>query len=411
MTRRNLAVTISPPSGANELTMRMVLNDTTIRKGEAVNGSLIAQNGTEPYAFSIVSGSLPPGLSLSVGGLITGTPTTVGFYQFLAQVQDSALAEYVCRFAINVFPAFTVTAGDPPDGDVGLAYAYEFKVSGATGTVSWSLSPALTQIGLTIDSSTGILGTGFSTVDNNPSTYNFTVTALDTGSGDSIEIPCSITINYFLDTVTNPVETIPTNVSTVLFTGFTGGTTPYSYAVGATLPAGLTIAFNKDSLYATFLATQSFDSFAIPLTITDAVGATASSTITLTASTLSTDGTLGSASNAEFPTVAAVKTYVDSALAVGPWYGVATNVGNDYSVTIPSYPASYSAGALHFIKIPARSTGAVTLDINGLGPKDIVCSNDGYGPNAPLTSARCVEAGATEMLLYDGTRFQAWSMA
>ncbi|MBU1167045.1 putative Ig domain-containing protein, partial [Patescibacteria group bacterium] len=36
--------------------------------------------GQTPYSWSISGGSLPPGLSLSTSGFITGTPTTAGNY-------------------------------------------------------------------------------------------------------------------------------------------------------------------------------------------------------------------------------------------------------------------------------------------------------------------------------------------
>jgi hypothetical protein len=51
---------------------------------------LIGSGGTAPYTFTLYSGSLPPGLSLSSGGLISGTPTTTGVYAFSAYCTDVA---------------------------------------------------------------------------------------------------------------------------------------------------------------------------------------------------------------------------------------------------------------------------------------------------------------------------------
>lgn len=50
--------------------------------------TLAAQGGVPQYGWSIVSGSLPPGLTLSGAGVISGTPTTTGTYSFTAQVAD-----------------------------------------------------------------------------------------------------------------------------------------------------------------------------------------------------------------------------------------------------------------------------------------------------------------------------------
>lgn len=53
--------------------------------------TLEAVGGTEPYTWSISVGSLPPDLTLdSATGVISGTPTTEGDYDFTVQVEDSS---------------------------------------------------------------------------------------------------------------------------------------------------------------------------------------------------------------------------------------------------------------------------------------------------------------------------------
>ncbi len=53
--------------------------------------SVIARGGSEPYSFTIVSGSLPEGLELgSSTGLITGVPIEVGPFSFTVRAQDNA---------------------------------------------------------------------------------------------------------------------------------------------------------------------------------------------------------------------------------------------------------------------------------------------------------------------------------
>jgi len=51
--------------------------------------TLQASGGVVPYTWSINSGSLPPGLSMSNAGAVSGTPTAAGAFNFNAQVQDS----------------------------------------------------------------------------------------------------------------------------------------------------------------------------------------------------------------------------------------------------------------------------------------------------------------------------------
>jgi len=52
--------------------------------------SLFASGGTTPYNWSLLSGSLPAGLTLSSAGLISGTPTAAGVFNFTVQVTDSS---------------------------------------------------------------------------------------------------------------------------------------------------------------------------------------------------------------------------------------------------------------------------------------------------------------------------------
>jgi type II secretory pathway pseudopilin PulG len=61
-------------------------------KGEesiAYSAALSATGGTGSYTWAVISGSLPPGLSLT-GSTISGTPTTAGTYAFTLQITDGA---------------------------------------------------------------------------------------------------------------------------------------------------------------------------------------------------------------------------------------------------------------------------------------------------------------------------------
>lgn len=58
--------------------------------GVPFSATITATGGTPPYTFTIVGGSLPPGLSLAPStGVISGTPTTSGTYAYTVQVTGS----------------------------------------------------------------------------------------------------------------------------------------------------------------------------------------------------------------------------------------------------------------------------------------------------------------------------------
>ena len=52
--------------------------------------TITATGGTAPYTFLVTAGSLPPGLILAPGGLLSGTPTTSGPYSFTITATDAA---------------------------------------------------------------------------------------------------------------------------------------------------------------------------------------------------------------------------------------------------------------------------------------------------------------------------------
>jgi fimbrial isopeptide formation D2 family protein/uncharacterized repeat protein (TIGR01451 family) len=94
--------------------------------GMAFSSALVASGGTAPYTFAIVSGPLPPGLTLNAGtGAITGTPTTAGTYAFTAKVTDSkgATATAVCTAGCSAGStlAWNLWA---PTGPLGTSQSY-----------------------------------------------------------------------------------------------------------------------------------------------------------------------------------------------------------------------------------------------------------------------------------------------
>lgn len=91
--------------------------------GETYNSTLNAQGGVPPYTWSASPGSLPPGLSLSSDGTITGTPTAAGSYSASVTVTDS-----VGRTASA---AVTIVVSAPASG------LTVNNGSGLAGIVSW----------------------------------------------------------------------------------------------------------------------------------------------------------------------------------------------------------------------------------------------------------------------------------
>ncbi len=94
-------VTVAPLSVDPIALPSAILNQTYPQQ------SLAASNGQSPYTWSIISGSLPSGLTLNSNGAISGSASTLGQAIFTVQVTDANFTTATLDLQINV----TSTAG------------------------------------------------------------------------------------------------------------------------------------------------------------------------------------------------------------------------------------------------------------------------------------------------------------
>ncbi len=178
--RSNLGITISPPQGSSDLILKPAI-DLPVYKGVPIAGRLIGQRGTPPYAYAIVDGSLPTGVSLNpANGFLSGTPTVVGLYSFIAEVQDAALGAYKCTLSIRVNTPLFVIAADPTPAEVSVLYRYNLMVGGNIGPLRW------TNVGSLPD---GIVLGGQGLLNNFLTQIVTTLTGAVTISGSNYRVP------------------------------------------------------------------------------------------------------------------------------------------------------------------------------------------------------------------------------
>lgn len=72
-------------------------------KSQPYTASLAATGGPTPYAWSVVLGSLPPGLQLNSAGVLSGSPKTSGTYSFSVQGRDAIAQTSEQSYSIVVF--------------------------------------------------------------------------------------------------------------------------------------------------------------------------------------------------------------------------------------------------------------------------------------------------------------------
>jgi hypothetical protein len=96
----NGSVTIVYTGSLPTITTATPLPGATVQ--HSYSKKLAAAGGVTPYTWSVKSGGLPAGLSLSTGGTISGTPTTVGTAHFTVKVTDANGATASKAFTLAV---------------------------------------------------------------------------------------------------------------------------------------------------------------------------------------------------------------------------------------------------------------------------------------------------------------------
>jgi hypothetical protein len=222
--------------------------------GVAYSTTLTASGGTPTLTLSLASGTLPSGLTFNAAtGIISGTPTAAGSYNFAIRLVDSSDVP----FTLTVQKSITVTSGGsgmggnplgaisgtPPSGTVGLAYVAPLQVSGGTLPYAWSIASGTIPSGLTLSATTGVI----SGVPTTQGTFTFTVQVRD-AAGATAVAPFSVTINPVNSTLGISVTTLPNGTVNVPYSspiGVSGGTAPYACSiVSGSLPAGLSLGAN-----------------------------------------------------------------------------------------------------------------------------------------------------------------------
>jgi hypothetical protein len=109
-----------------------------------------AINGTAPYTFNVSTGLLPPGLSLSSSGLLSGTPSTVAQASFTITVTDSLGAQASSSFFVVVAGmALEIGPDTLPDAVLGRQYFAQLTVLNATPPYGFfQVAPLAGQLGV-----------------------------------------------------------------------------------------------------------------------------------------------------------------------------------------------------------------------------------------------------------------------
>ena len=215
--------------------------------GVAYSQTLTATGGTAPYSWAVTVGDLPGGLSLAAStGVISGTASVIGTFNFTIQVSDSGASlppSVAFTLVIDpvpvVIPPLTISnSGTLTPGTLGMEYSQSLNATGGILPYTWSLIGGAIPAGLTLAPG-GVLN-GTPTVAG---TFSFAVRVTDSSGAaqtDTRSLSLTIVPALAILTASLPPATVGIFYSATLVPA--GGTLPYVWSItSGSLPSGLSL--------------------------------------------------------------------------------------------------------------------------------------------------------------------------
>ena len=252
--------------------------------------TLVASGGTGTITYSLNSGTLPAGLTLS-GGVLSGTPTAptaVAGVPITFKATDSAtptpatVTSPTITLVVNPV-TLAITTTSLPMGYQGVVYntsGYQMTSTGGTAPITWTMSPT-TADGLTMSTGGLLSGTPTGTYSS-----NVTITATDsaTNQQQSKNVSLLLTVTNALSITNN--ATLPNgtvgNAYTLTLNAAGGSGTGYTFSItsGQASLTALGISLSSSGNFSGTPSATGSASFTVK--VTDSASNTASVTFSLT---------------------------------------------------------------------------------------------------------------------------------
>jgi large repetitive protein len=278
----------------------------TMYVGQPVQLQLIALNGCDVYRWEIVNGTLPPGLSMSSSGFVSGTPSAATQTEPWVWVHDLTASEggpSWCggdnhserQFVFTVVgggappstpgpppapappqPALQITTSGLASATAGTAYAATLTASGG-GSMTWTVSAGSLPAGVTLEPNGVLSGT-----PAGAGHYIFTVRVADGSRSASKQY--ELVVHEKLSASAAADRTWEVGRPLQISIDAKGGAPGYSWKLSGKLPAKTGFTGDKGNGSTSTLqgVPAEAGTFPIVLTVTDAAGASAEVKLTLT---------------------------------------------------------------------------------------------------------------------------------
>ena len=244
---------------------------------QAYSAPLVGFGGTGQYVWSILNGTLPPGIGLdgSTGALAGTAPGGSGVYLFTIQLLDQVTQEKVTQpLGITVVNGVAILTTSLPNAT--LNQPYQFPLSGTGQNLVWSI-PKGSQFppGFNLSSSGVITGVGTSL-----GAVNLPV-QLANGQAPTAAVSRLFTLMVTLGPLGINELTLPSATQNVPYSTTltpSGGIPPYTWSLGVGSPQGLSIGSASGIISGTLTTSGSFP---VLVALRDTTGAVVAQNYTL----------------------------------------------------------------------------------------------------------------------------------
>jgi hypothetical protein len=222
------------------------ITTTTVPNGIWGNAYTTTLAGAGSPTYTLASGTMPPGLAISPAGVISGTPTAAGVYNFTVSAANAVgVASRSLTITVPT-PAMSIAASQQMYQNLAIATAIPLGVSnlGSTG-LTYSVTAGALPAGVTLS---GATLTGTPTGSGN---YSATITARNAGGGfvsKVVAFNVALQQDVAWQATTAPLAT-PTPQFGVPYNMFVTGVTGTATLRSGTMPAGLTLDANTGRIY------------------------------------------------------------------------------------------------------------------------------------------------------------------
>ncbi|MFN7973775.1 MAG: putative Ig domain-containing protein [Acidobacteriota bacterium] len=209
--------------------------------GFPYSSTITAAGGTVPYTYSVTSGALPPGITLSPAGVLSGTTFLNGAFPFVAKAVDGSGCAGSAAYTLVMScsgPVITLSPPTLPAAIVGAPYSQSITASGGTAPYTFSVVAGELPWGLALAPSGLLSGTPIAATSR-----SFTVSVQDASYcfGSRVYSLAPSCPAMTMAPATLPGATAGAPYAATLTVA--GGNGPYAFALlSGALPAGLSLS-------------------------------------------------------------------------------------------------------------------------------------------------------------------------